>query len=69
MTNLIFFNLHMAALTDGYIFFLHIVNTFRVAHLHALLIKIFLTISVKVILNIAPSLVRPIPLKPGTRVF
>jgi hypothetical protein len=29
--------------TDGYIFFLHIVNTFRVTHLHTLLMKIFLT--------------------------
>jgi len=33
----------MASHTDGYILFLHIVNTFRVALIHTLLMKIFLT--------------------------
>jgi hypothetical protein len=58
----------MASHTDGYICFMHTVNTFRVAHLHTLLMEIFLTLSAKVMLNLGTSLVRLIPLKPGTRV-
>jgi hypothetical protein len=34
---------NMASHADGYKKILHIVNTFRVAHLHTLLMKIFLT--------------------------
>jgi hypothetical protein len=53
----------MTSHTDGYICFLHIVNTFSVAHLHTLLMMIF----EKVMLNFGPVLVLPISLNPGTR--
>jgi hypothetical protein len=55
---------NMASHTDGYKQILHIVNTFRVTHLHTQLMKVCITWSAKVILNLVPSLVRPIPLKP-----
>jgi len=37
------FNLLQSSHADRYIFYLHIVNTFHVTHLHTLLMKIFST--------------------------
>ena len=61
------FNLLQSSHADGYIFYLPIVNTFHVAHLHTLLMKIFSTKIAKVILNLGHSLVFPIPLTPGVK--